>query len=201
MEAMESVKNHCPDEETLLAYGLGLVDESEDAAVEGHLYSCDACVLALALATQRLRQMEASRVEAVPPHIAEKVAATPHRAAAASAGGASAQRWRRVRLPIPPRQVWPLALAAGLVLAIGLHLGNFRSPSEPERLTRSIPENQFAKVSASVATVRREPHPRAEVVATLRRGDAVRIGTQQREWYRVSLPDGTEGWVEQDAFR
>ncbi len=198
---MERIEQHCPDEETLLAYGLKLADPSTEMAVEAHLEACDACLSALALAKQRLRQMEGQVGITVPPEIVEKVAATPHRAAAASAGGASADKLRRVRLPIPRGTVWPLALAASVLLVVGLQSRYWRSEAVPPRLTRAVPVEDVAAVSASVALVRREPHPRAEVVATLRRGDVVRIGTEEREWYRVSLPDGTEGWVEQDAFR
>ncbi len=198
---MEWTKEPCPDEETLLAYGLGLAEETAARAVEAHLESCDACLSALALAKQRLRQTEGDFAVTVPPEIVEKVAATPHRAAAASAGGTSPATRRRVRLPIPLGRLLPLALAASVLLVVGSQAGLWRTNSEPERLTRSIALDKSATVSVAVASVRREPHPRADIVATLRRGDVVRIGTEEREWYRVSLPDGTEGWVEQDAFR
>ncbi|MCX8071170.1 MAG: SH3 domain-containing protein [Candidatus Binatia bacterium] len=192
----------CPEEESLLAYGLGLADEETAGSVEHHLEHCDACLSALALARQRLRQLESAGGIAVPPHIVEQVAATPHRAAATAVADAPAATLaRRVRLPLPPRPVLSWALAAGVLLVVGVQIGSWQVTRAPERRTRAVVVEQPIRVSAATALVRREPHPQAEVVATLRRGDAVTVGSEEREWYRVSLPDGTEGWVEQDAFR
>jgi len=197
----DTIAHECPDEELLLAYGLRLLDGPGTAEMEQHLASCDACIAALALAKHRL-QVVGNCLAPVPREVAEKVAATPHRAAATSAGGAPAlQTARRARLPIPPRWSWPLALAAGLLLVVGVQVRPWPSSDASERTTRAIAVRNTLEVSARTAVVRKEPHPRAEVVATLRRGDTVTIGSEEREWYRVSLPDGTLGWVEQDAFR
>ncbi|GIW44484.1 MAG: hypothetical protein KatS3mg077_1766 [Candidatus Binatia bacterium] len=199
METMR--KNECPAEETLLEYALNFAHAATAAAVEAHLEICDACLWALALAQRRIVEMERGCDVAVPPQLAEKVAAPPHRVAATAAGSAWAasepQRARR----LTSSGFWPLALAAGAVLAIAVQVRDWTVLGGADRTTRSVPLEKVVRVAASSAPVRREPHPAAEVLATLRRGDEVTIGTEEREWYRVSLPNGTEGWVEQDAFR
>jgi SH3-like domain-containing protein len=56
-------------------------------------------------------------------------------------------------------------------------------------------------VTAAAATVRAERNnPDSETIANLRRGDQIVLVGEQDGWYRISLADGTEGWVERAAF-
>jgi uncharacterized protein YgiM (DUF1202 family) len=57
------------------------------------------------------------------------------------------------------------------------------------------------RVTAVAAAVRRQPSGHAEIVATVTRGTLVEITGEERDWSHVTLPNGTEGWVDQGALR
>ena len=195
----------CPSEELLLAYLLGVLNAREGDQVNSHVDDCDPCLEALLLARRRLAR-NAEMAETVPEDVVHKVAAAPPQRAALSAGdpAAPSRATRRVRrLPVPPsmRFLAPLALAAGALLVVASSQ-LWRSPhAANETLMRSVPSSQQLRVTAREALVRSQPQLHAVVIATLNRGQVVAVGGEDREWYRVALPSGGEGWVEQNAFR
>ena len=196
--------NICPDDELLLAYLMGALNATDGDRVNDHVDACDACIEALLMARQRLSR-NAEMVGPVPDHLLRKMAAAPPQRAATSAGdpAAPSRATRRVRrLPVPPplRMLAPLALAAGAVLIVASSQSWWsRTPSKP--LMRSIPESQKLRVTAREALIHSQPQLHAVVIGTLNRGEVVAVGGEEREWYRVALPNGGEGWVEQSAFR
>lgn len=193
----------CPDDELLLAFLTAAVDPETARRLDTHVDACEACLCALLLAQQRL-SLDGQIAMAVPLEVSNRLAAVPPQRAATPAGARSvahpANRRLR-RLPAPPvvRYVVPLALAASLVLVLTSQT-SWLSPT-PSRLTRSLSTSDPLKVTAREVVVRAQPHSNAEVVAKLVRGDVVEVGGEDRQWYRVTLPGGGEGWVEQEAFR
>lgn len=192
----------CPSDEVLLAYLTKILESDAAQHVDAHVDVCDVCLGALWAAQQRLSR-DAEMAEPVPAAVLQRLAAVPPQRAAMPAGDpTSASPMRRVRrLPVPPplRVLLPLALAASVMLVIASQPWWNQSPQRP--VTRAVPMSQQLRVSAHQAPVRLQPHLQAEVIATLSRGDVVEVGGEDREWYRVVLPDGGQGWVEQQAFR
>jgi hypothetical protein len=194
---------NCPDGELLLAFLTAAVDSETARRLDAHLDACDACLEALVTAQNRLAR-SSEMTEKVPPSLSERLAAVPPQRAATPAGDrhVAYPANRRVRrLPVSPilRFAGPLALAASLLLVVASQTSWFSAT--PQRQTRSVPMSQHLKVTAREVQVRAQPHLQAEVVAKLTRGDVVEVGGEDREWYRVALPGGGEGWVEQYAFR
>jgi hypothetical protein len=193
----------CPDGELLLAFLTAAVDSETARRLDAHLDACDACLEALVTAQSRLAR-DSEIDEAVPPSLSNRLAAVPPQRAARSAGDGHVAHPanRRVRrLPVPPvlKFAAPLALAASLLLVLASQTSLFTPTAQ--RLTRSVPMSQKLKVTAREVQVRAHPHLQAAVLAKLSRGDVVEVGDEDREWYRVVLPGGGEGWVEQQAFR
>ncbi len=198
--ARESV---CPGDEILLAFLSGSIDLETTRRLDTHLDACDACLGSVMHAQSRLsRDLEMS--EPVPDEIRVRLAAVLPQRAATSAGApaATSPSPRRIRhLPIPPafRYLAPLALAAGLLVTLSAKTDWF-SPQPSQRLTRAVSVSQDLRVGAREATVYAEPHSHSQVIATLKRGDLVKLSGEDREWYRVRMPSGGEGWVEQEVF-
>ena len=72
---------------------------------------------------------------------------------------------------------------------------------EPAReLSRAVPMDQSLRVTLPHADVRSQPSTHADIVATLSRGTVLQISGEEREWLRVSLDNGKEGWIERRAF-
>lgn len=194
----------CPDGELLLAFLTAAVDAETARRLDAHLEACEACLSTLLAAQHRL-SLGDEIAETVPPDLLERLAAVPPQRAALPAGDriAAPPANRRVRrLPAPPlvRYAVPLALAASLVVVMASQT-SWLNPTKSSRLTRSVPVADELKVTAREVVVRAQPHSGADVVAKLVRGDVVKVGGEDREWYRVDLPGGGEGWVEQEAFR
>ena len=198
-----SAARGCPTDEMLLAYLTAAVTADAAERIDAHLEFCDLCIESLIVAQQRLSQ-DAHMAETVPHSVRLRVAAiAPPRAARSAGDRVSASRLTRRprRLPaIPPwRVVVPAALAASALLVVASQTWLTSSPRRP--LTRAVPMSQQVRVTLPQAPVRTQPNLNADVIATLARGDVVEIGGEEREWYRVMLPSGGEGWVERRAFR
>ncbi|MBI3783233.1 MAG: SH3 domain-containing protein [Deltaproteobacteria bacterium] len=197
--------NRCPSEELLVAYLMGALNAVEGDQLDDHVDKCDACLDALLSARQRLSR-NAEMAERLPDDLLRRMAAaTPQRAAASAGDRAAPSRatWRVRRLPIPRsvRLLAPLALAAGALLVVGSSQSWWsRTPSQPQPLMRSVPVSPQLRVTAREALVRAQPQLHAAVIGTLNRGEVVSVGSEEREWYRVALPNGGQGWVEQGAF-
>ncbi len=193
----------CPTPETLLAY---LGDEVASPArdwIDAHLDGCQPCLEVTLSGHARLR-LGAIR-EPVPTGLPQPTAAVPPQDAAGPVGAVPFRRPQRptrvVRyLPVPPPRwlIAPLALAAGAVLMLASPNWN---PSSDAPLTRGIADSSTVKITARQADVRSDPSLHATVVAQLARGTVVEVAEQEREWFRVRLVGGGEGWVEQRACR
>ena len=68
-------------------------------------------------------------------------------------------------------------------------------PSGP--LMRAVPLDQTLRVRAVTVRVYARPDTRTPVLAVLSPGAVVDVRELDQEWYRIVLPDGREGWVEQ----
>ena len=201
----------CPSDELLIALvTIGLSDD-EQRAIDLHLDTCDRCLEALDTALHRLRiadevstslpaalRARAAAAAAAPPPPPSVVRVPRLAALPPTEGPPGFRRWLSVSLW--PQAMVPVAIAAVAVLAIATQ---FRlTPTAPRTLTRSITlPPQRVRVTAVQTALRRQPTGHAEVVATLRRGMVVEVGNQERDWRHVTLADGTDGWVEQDALQ
>jgi len=194
----------CPNEEELAAYLGGLVSASRQQAIDAHIECCDPCLQSLIAAARRWQHESELELE-VPALVQARVAISPQRPAppAASEESSSPRRRRRLsRLPLPPRSWWiGGALAASMVLVAFPLWQALLVPGVHERATRSLELSSDVRIGAARVDVLAAPHPRASVVATLHRGDLVRLGGQDRDWYRVELADGKQGWIPVEALR
>jgi hypothetical protein len=205
----------CPNSETLTAYlaasdslpaelasgwRADAIDDDEKRRVAAHLAVCDRCVEDLVTAQRRLSR--AAEVPlAVPADVAARAAAAMASTPAAvlrdrNAWIGNARRWlsEALRLPV----LVPALAALTLVLVFAPRPQS--SPSAPRELSRAVPMRQAARVTAVAASVRTERSPGSEIIANLRRGDSIVLVGEQDGWYRISLADGSEGWIERTAF-
>ena len=183
-----------PTPEDLVAYVTGA---AVDGAIEEHLLSCAACVESVALMHSRLRVGAVAAVP-VPSTLQERVSSLPSRPSkrsrhwrAAVRVGLSAAR----RLPV----LMPMSFAAGALLALMVQQ-LWPEGSVPHPVTRSVATRRVLAVTAPAGQLRSEPHPRSAIIATLNRGTTIEVLAEYRDWYRVRLADGSEGWVERRAF-
>ena len=183
-----------PTPEDLVAYVTGA---AVDGAIEEHLLSCAACVESVAIMHSRLRVGALAAVP-VPSALQERIRSWPSRP------GKSSPRWRAAvgtglsaarRLPV----LMPLSFAAGALLALMVQQ-LWPEGGVPHPVTRSVTTRRALAVTASEGQLRSEPHPRAAIIATLNRGTMTEVLAEYRDWYRVRLADGSEGWVERRAF-
>ncbi len=183
-----------PTPEDLVAYVTGA---AVDGALEEHLLSCAACVESVAIMHSRLRVGALAAVP-VPSALQERIRSWPSRP------GKSAQRWRATvgtglsaarRLPV----LMPLSFAAGALLALMVQQ-RWPEGGVPHPVTRSVATRRVLSVTAPEGQLRSEPHPRSAIITTLNRGTKIEVLAEYRDWYRVRLADGSEGWVERRAF-
>ncbi len=177
--------------------GAGLTT-SERAAIDDHLRACDRCVETLAVAHERLRI--ASEIPAALPVAVRERAEAVIRAPLPSAWSAawswiSTQLQGLLRLPV----LIPVAVSAGVLLVVATQ--TWMAPSSPPESTRAVRLPQRVRVTAHEAVVRAQPSLRAEALATLAHGDVVDVGDEDRDWYRITAPNGVGGWVERRAFQ
>ena len=95
-----------------------------------------------------------------------------------------------LRLPI----LIPMSLAAGVLLFVGTHA--LLSP--PQRVLMRAVQMQRA---IHEAPVRALPSAQAPIVGRITGGEMVDVRAEQSDWYRIALPDGSEGWIEAGALR
>ena len=183
-----------PTPEDLVAYMTGA---AVDGAIEEHLLSCAACVESVAIMHSRSRVAALAAVP-VPSALQERIRSWPSRP------GKSPQRWRAAvgtglsvarRLPV----LMPLSFAAGALLAL-LVEQQWPRGGVTQPVTRSVATRRALAVTAPEGQLRSEPHPRSAIIAMLNRGTMTEVLAEYRDWYRVRLADGREGWVERRAF-
>ena len=185
----------CPGPEQLVAYLTDDLSERDRHTLEHHLLECDGCTAAVTVMHQRWRMADRVAV-VVPAALAEHVAGvTPTPATLRSSRRWSAwrERWQTwARLPI----LMPTAFATGMLLMLAIQ--NLPWPSS-QPLTRNVALEETLRLHQP-ARVYAAPDTHATVVTTLAANTRVDVRDQYRTWYRVVLPDGHDGWVEQAAF-
>jgi anti-sigma factor RsiW len=195
----------CPGAETLVAYLTDALDAEARGAAEQHLNECDACLTALPLMRHSLARGAAAALS-VPKSVQRRAMAAFGDAPAVALGHSWTRGVRQllataraalpslVRIPV----LVPIAVAAVAVLMIATQHDRLGVPGG---MSRSLHVVQQRRVTAMQALVRAQPSSHAAVVGTLHRGDRVEVRDEERVWLRVALGNGTEGWVERDAFK
>lgn len=61
--------------------------------------------------------------------------------------------------------------------------------------------NQFAIIFAEEAPVKNEPSPRGEAAFSLHAGTKTRVLEDYQEWVKIELPNGTQGWIENNYLK
>ena len=182
----------CPDPECLVAYLIERAGDRDRARIDAHLLECDRCTEMVMVMHQRWRRAE---------HIAVPVPASVTTAVAPAQDPVRLDRRERwstgrerllavTRLPV----LMPTAFAAGAVIMLLVQQISWQ-PSGP--LTRAVPLEQTLRVRTAIVRVHAAPDSRTPVLAELPAGTVIEVHDQQEKWYRVALPDGREGWVEQ----
>ena len=199
-----SGESSCGTTEVLVSYLTTGLSDAERHSIDTHVRGCDQCIRTLTLLQRRLLSAEEIPA-AVPASLIERAtaAATPGRAAKPAAGLSEA--WsalsavgRRLSAHIRLPALVPAAVAAGALLVVaGEH--NWMKP-EPKEMTRAVPSHRTLRITVPEAVVRAQPSSRTEIVATLSRGTTLEVTSLEKDWYRVTLPSGAEGWVERQAF-
>jgi anti-sigma factor RsiW len=196
----------CTTTEMLVGYLTTGLTDAERRSIDGHVRSCDQCVQTLTLLQRRLLSAPEMAVP-VPLGVQERARATSQagiRAAKPAAGLAEA--WsalttvgRRLSAHIRLPALVPAAVAAGALFVVaGQQVWLNQEPAR--ELSRAVPMDQSLRVTLPQADVRSQPNMHADVVATLSRGTVLQISGEEREWLRVSLDNGKEGWIERRAF-
>src|ERR1700687_5895508 len=186
----------CPDEERLIAYLTTALPVDEQRYVDNHVDCCDPCVETLLTIQRRLHDMT-DQMLPVPESVQRRA-----EAAIADDGGptgalqAVRSRWWAGVFLLPI--LMALSIGAGAFLMVSVQ--TWRASAPPRILTRAIPIRQSLPVTIPEAVVRAEPDVAATVIAKLMRGDAVEVQSEEHDWYRIALPNGHQGWVEQRAF-
>ena len=196
-----------PSDETLSAYlWPGSLTGPERATVEHHLTVCDHCVALIEVAHARLA-VAAEIPYAVPPQLQQRVMdalVPPAPVVNRPRAEPETRNWLdTIREGILALTRLPILVPTGFAVGVALMLvGNQTAwnqvPAGP--LTRAVSISQALRVTAPQAVVRAQPHTRAESIATLSRGQVIRVDREDREWYGITLPGGAEGWVERGAF-
>jgi len=201
-----SGESHCGSTEMLVSYLTTGLSDAERHSIDAHVRGCDQCIRTLTLLQRRL--LSAEEIPApVPASLIERAtaAATPGQRPAKPATGL-ADAWsalssvgRRLSAHIRLPALVPAAVAAGALLVVaGEH--NWMKPEPLKEMTRAVPSHRALRITAPEAVVRAQPNPRTDVVATLSRGATIEVTSLEKDWYRVTLPSGAEGWVERQAF-
>jgi anti-sigma factor RsiW len=184
-----------PTPEELVAYVTGA---AVDGALEEHLLGCAACVGSVAIMHSRLQVGARAATVSVPAALQERINSWPARP------GKRSRRWPAAvrtglsvarRLPV----LMPLSFAAGALLAL-LVEQQWPGGGATQPVTRSVATQRMLSVTAPEGQLCGEPDPRSAVIATLNRGTKVQVLAAYRDWYRVRLADGSEGWVARRAF-
>ena len=195
--------SECCDEEGLIIYLMRGLRVDQHVATEAHLQSCDACLYRVSLLRKRLRideSVDAPVPAALRERVSDLVEAGAPNFAAEGAEDAPPTWLHRIRdsldhalrLPI----LLPAAVAAGALLVVGVQ----NQPHAGTSGVRAVQHVSVLRVTAGRVVVRDLPRMSGEVVSELKRGDQVEVAGEDRDWYRVALPDNRGGWVERRAF-
>lgn len=183
-----------PDDESLTAYMVDALDAERQRTIEAHLDTCDSCVQALSAGQHRIR-IAAEVAIPVPAAVRKRVGTPVHDSARPTGSAAAARQWLSTLWHLPV--LIPVSVSLGVIIGLSTHL--LLMPVPGTRI-RAVPIIQTLRVTAAEAAVRSAPNPSASIVATLRHGTQVEIRASEREWYRVLVANGPEGWVESRAF-
>ncbi|MFQ5664937.1 MAG: zf-HC2 domain-containing protein [Candidatus Binatia bacterium] len=196
----------CTTTELLVGYLTTGLTASERRDIDRHVRGCDQCIRTLTLLQRRL--LSAPEMAApVPAAVVERARAASTRdvgharpaVGLGEAWAALSSVGRRLSAHIKLPVLVPAAVAAAALLVVATEQ-TWVTPAPQRELTRAVPMHQTLRVTAQEAIVRNQPSTRTQIVGTLQHGTTIEIAGQERDWYRVTLPDGTEGWVERRAF-
>ncbi|NWF35472.1 SH3 domain-containing protein [Mariprofundus sp. KV] len=70
---------------------------------------------------------------------------------------------------------------------------------KPAATTRSAATSRVV-VNVDVGNIRRDPHPKSQIIYKLKHGTAVTRISIEGEWYQVRLDNGVEAWAHQSIF-
>jgi len=201
-----SGESTCGTAEMLVSYLTTGLSESERHSIDAHVRGCDQCVRTLTLLQRRLLSAE-DVPAAVPLSVMERAtaAAASGRRPAKPAVGLS-EAWsalssvgRRLSAHIRLPALVPAAVAAGALLVVaGEH--NWTQPEPLTEMSRAVPSRRPLRITAAEAIVHAQPNPHTAALATFSRGATLEVTSLEKDWYRVTLPGGAEGWVERQAF-
>ena len=199
-------ESNCGTHEVLVSYLTTGLSDAERRSIDTHVRGCDQCIRTLTLLQRRLLSAEEIPA-AVPASVIERAtaAAMPDRRPVKPAAGLS-DAWaalssvgRRLSAHIRLPALVPAAVAAGALLVVaGEH--NWTKPEPLKEMARAVPSHRSMRITAPEAVVRAQPSSRTEILVTLGRGTTLEVTSLEKDWYRVTLPSGAEGWVERQAF-
>jgi anti-sigma factor RsiW len=170
----------CPNDELLIGYVTGDLAGPEQRQINDHVSTCDRCIETARAVHARLR-VTSEPLESPPAVLRGRVHA---------ANGERRPVPLLLRLPI----LVPMSLAAGALLVVGVE--TWVGPARPPVLIRAV---QIQRTTHGTP-VHAQPSEHAPVVASLNAGESVEVRSEQPGWYRVTLADGSEGWIEARAF-
>ena len=192
-----------PSDEWLIAYLTTGLSGHERQGVEVHVRACDVCVGTLATMQRRLSWGPEVGAPVPATLVARATAGVPTSPAAgpirAPWGAALLERLRHL-VPLPI--LVPVAVAATAIVVLTSHSDITSRAPHPQ--SRAVEMQQALPVTALEAAVWPRPEPPGtagdRAIATVRRGTKLLVVGESGEWYRVTLPDGRNGWVERHAF-
>lgn len=190
----------CPDQEGLIGYANGDLTDAEERRLDTHMAVCDRCLEEAHIVHARLHLTAApltvppaavvARAHAALAHEAPRLRADVRATESARDTAMGAIASMLLRLPV----LIPAGLAVGALLVVAVQ--TWLVPTSQPVLLRSVQIQQITQETV----VRAQPRTGAAVLAKLLPGDMVELRGEQSGWYRIVLPDGGDGWIEQRAL-
>jgi Bacterial SH3 domain len=203
---MTEARSPHPNDEWLVAYLTAGLSDDEQRGLDTHLQGCDRCVGSLSSMRRHLG-MAAEVAVPVPAAVFDRVAGLGATAASSSA-----------RRPAPLSALldrvfgvfrWPVLVpvaVAATALLVLVSQSDVTRPAPQQERSRAVSTRQTLPVTVPEAEVWpqparvREGMTGGQVMATIKRGTRIAVVGEKGDWYQVTLPNGTTGWMERNAF-